>query len=335
MNVTLRRIDGSLEKLYLQMNHGASVAEMRRAVAELTAPADRLAVVELYNNRVHKLFACTEDEKIDACYENDLIFLYEVHHPHFGRAAAAARARAAATAAATAAAAAASPGPSAEASAAAATAAEESHTPRRSMSAPQVTPQVRGARRRRVRRRRRAAPRRAARRRRVARRRRAVPTTRRRRRRGGGCGRAAALGVRYQRLKEKTSTSFYSSSSNLVGLPFCITVPADVSPRCCTPPWAPSCSDTTTFAAAAAAAAADGAAPMEVEGGVVMGVVAASTRWCRRPSRRSSPTARRRAYAGASEGASEGDAASGDAVEPAWKLHHPMSGYGGGEQTAS
>ena len=30
MNVTLRRIDGSLEKLYLQMNHGASVAEMRR-----------------------------------------------------------------------------------------------------------------------------------------------------------------------------------------------------------------------------------------------------------------------------------------------------------------
>ena len=37
MNVTLRRIDGSLEKLYLQMNHGASVAEMRRAVAELCA----------------------------------------------------------------------------------------------------------------------------------------------------------------------------------------------------------------------------------------------------------------------------------------------------------
>ena len=332
MNVTLRRIDGSLEKLYLQMNHGASVAEMRRAVAELTAlPADRLAVVELYNNRVHKLFACTEDEKIDACYENDLIFLYEVHHPHFGRAAAAARARAAATAAAAAAAAAASPAPATGVGGAAA--AEESRTSethrtsrrklrrksRRSLVGLGGVGRVAGDGRRRGGRR-------------------GGGGRRRRRRgggrRGGGCGRAAAVGVRVPTAQGEDVDLLLLELLNLVGLPFCITVPADVSASCCTPPWARSSSSTIP------PSPPPPPPPPPT----------APRRWRRRAAWRwassSASTRRRRrrsaahrdgpvvgAYAGASEGASEGDAASGDAVEPAWKLHHPMSGYGGGEQT--
>merc|ERR1719424_418739 len=81
LRVTLRRIDGSLTTVPLELPIAGTAADLARGAAAASGlSCSRLATVEIYDGKVHKVFAT--HEALDKVQDGDLIFVYEVEHPH-------------------------------------------------------------------------------------------------------------------------------------------------------------------------------------------------------------------------------------------------------------